>query len=152
VKPARVRVIALGQPAAGDDGVGLAVLDELRAAPLPEDVELVAATDAADLVALLAGVGSAIVIDAVVGGQPGAVRELAPEDLACRAAVPVSTHGIDVQQAIELARILSEGAAPELRIVGVAVERPRRLGTGLSPSAAAAVPEAAARVRALLGA
>jgi hydrogenase maturation protease len=144
-------VIALGQAAAGDDGVGLAVLDELRAAPLPDDVELVRAADASALVDLLAGVRSAIVVDAVVGEHAGAVRELAPAELAARAALPVSTHGLDVSQAIELARILHDGAAPEVRIVGVVIERPRRLGTGLSPSAAAAVPAAAARIRELLG-
>ena len=41
----RARVIGLGQAAAGDDGVGLAVLDALRARGVPADVELVRATE-----------------------------------------------------------------------------------------------------------
>jgi len=148
----RARVIGLGQPAAGDDGVGLAVLDALRGTPLPRDVELVAAPDASALVDLLAGADSVVLVDAVLGGTPGAVLDLAPEDLARRGAPTFSTHGISVPQAIELAQVLGDGPPPALRIVGVVVERPSAPGVGLSPAAAAAVPAAAARVRALLGA
>lgn len=148
----RTRVIGLGQLAAGDDGVGLAVLDALRAAPLPRDVELVAAPDASALVDLLAGADAVVLIDAVLGGTPGAVLALSLEDLAQRGAPTFSTHGLSVPQAIELALVLGNGPAPVLRIVGVVVERPSGPGVGLSPAAAAAVPAAVARVRALIGA
>ena len=148
----RARVIGLGQPAAGDDGVGLAVLDALRATALPRDVDLVTAPDASALVDLLAGADAVVLVDAVLGGSPGAVLDLAPEDLAQRGAPTFSTHGLSIPQAIELAQVLGDGPPPSLRIVGVVVERPRAPGVGLSPAAAAAVPEAAARVRALLGA
>ena len=49
----RARIIALGQAAAGDDGVGLAVLERLRAEGVPPDVELVRAPEDFALVHLL---------------------------------------------------------------------------------------------------
>jgi len=148
----RARVIGLGQAAAGDDGIGLAVLDALRTTALPGDVELVAAPDASALLDLLGGADAVVLVDAVLGGSPGDVLDLAPEDLAQRGAPTFSTHGLSVPQAIELAQVLGDGPPVALRIVGVVVERPNAPRVGLSPAAAAAVPAAAARVRALVGA
>lgn len=147
----RARVIGLGQPAAGDDGVGLAVLDALRAEGVADDVELVQAGDATDLVHLLAGTGNAVIVDAVLGERPGEVVLLAPDDLAERGGCPVSSHGLGVFQAIELARAVAEPPAAEVRIVGVTVAPPRRPGGALSAEVAAAVKPAALRVRELLG-
>ena len=39
----RARIIGLGQAAAGDDGVGLAVLEWLQARGVPPDIEVVRA-------------------------------------------------------------------------------------------------------------
>ena len=41
----RARVIALGQAAAGDDGVGFAILEEIRRRGVPAGVELTSAPD-----------------------------------------------------------------------------------------------------------
>ena len=148
----RARVIALGQEAAGDDGVGLAVLAALREHRLPPDVELARAAEESALIALLETDASVILVDAVAAGRPGEVVELVPGDLEVGARGRLSTHGIGVLPAIELARLLGDRFTPSIRIVAVAVARPTGYGRQLSPAVAAAVPRAVDRVLALLGA
>ena len=103
------------------------------------------------LVTLLETPRTVVIVDAVLGSPPGRVLDLAPSDLAAGDLRPVSTHGLGVAQAIELARAVAPaGVAPCIRIVGVTIERPARYVQALSPPVAAAVAPAAARVRALL--
>ena len=92
-----------------------------------------------------------VVVDAVVGGgAPGAVMRLDARALAA-GPTPLSSHGIGVAEAIELARTLyGEGAVARVEIVGVAIDRPAAgARIGLSPAVAAAV-EPAARLAASL--
>jgi hydrogenase maturation protease len=145
----RARVIGLGQALAGDDGVGLAVLEWLGAAGVPDGVELVSACDESALLALLETPAPVVLVDAILGGRPGEVVELGPEDLATERSGPVSTHGLGVARTIALARVLGAAHPASVRLVGVTVARPGA-GAGLSAPGAAAVPYAAARVRALV--
>jgi hydrogenase maturation protease len=144
------RVIALGQAVAGDDGVGLAVLDALRARGVPAGVELVRAPEDAALVSLLETRDPVVLVDAVLGAPPGEVVELSVDDLASRGVHALSTHGIGVPDAVALARTLAPNAVtPSIRVVAITIERPARYGDRLSAAAAAAVPRAAERVLAL---
>ena len=148
----RVRVIALGQAAAGDDGVGPAVLACLRAGGVPADVELRTLDDPSVLVDVLQTPVPVVLVDAVLGEPAGRVVDVEPAALGARSASCVSTHGIDAGRAIALASAVApEAVTPSLRIVGVTIARPAMGRTGMSPAVAAAVPEAAARVRALVG-
>ncbi len=143
------RVIGLGQAAAGDDGVGLAVLEELRAMGAPPGIELLEAREATALIPLLETAARTILIDALVGhGAVGEVIELDMETLLARPGGPrpVSTHGVDVAQTIALARLLSPTACARIWVVGVTIAPPRRYVHGLSPAVAAAVPLAARAV------
>ena len=73
--------------------------------------------------------------------------------LGARSASCLSTHGIDAARAIALASAVAPAAmTPRLAVVGVTIARPALGRTTLSPAVAAAVPVAAARVRALVGA
>jgi hydrogenase maturation protease len=146
-----VLVIGVGQPGAGDDGVGVAVLDALYDAGVPKGVALVRAADPTALVDLLAVDVPVVLVDAVAGGTPGDVMDLAPTDLAARATAACSTHGLDVAGAIALADALHPDERRTVRIVGIGIERPVRQGFALSSAVAAAVPRAVARVRALVG-
>lgn len=142
------RIIALGQAAAGDDGAGLAVLDELRRRGLGDspDVELIGARDATALVELLDAPGEVVIVDAALGPPAGTVLELGDGDLAERGVDPVSTHGMRLSEILGLARALSSaapGASPSIRVVAIAIERPAALREGLSPEVAAAVTRAA---------
>jgi hydrogenase maturation protease len=158
VRSGETLVIGIGQPLGGDDAVGLAVAERLRT----EGIQAWTVTDGAELATALAGAERAVIIDAVAGGGPaGSVLHLRGDELCGLAgAVPVSSHGLSVADAVALARAL--GGASEAHLIGVAIE-PRAwgatsLGAGVSPGAttslsaevAAAVETAAARVRALL--
>jgi hydrogenase maturation protease len=114
-------------------------------------VDLLAVRDPTEIVELLAGAAPVVLVDAVLGTPPGDVLELLPEQLAAPSARPVSSHVVDLLQAIELARVLNDPPATVMRIVAIAIGRPRRHGAGLSPPVAAAVARAAERVRALVG-
>jgi hydrogenase maturation protease len=148
----RTRVIALGQAAAGDDGVGVAVLDELRRREIAPDVELLHANDATDLMWLLEGPTSVVIVDAAVGARPGQVMVLDTADLARGAVQPVSSHGVGVREVVELARLLSrDRVGVSIRIVAIGIERPDRFRAELSPNVAAATMRAADCVLALAG-
>jgi hydrogenase maturation protease len=149
------RVIGLGQVAAGDDAVGLAVLDRVRRMGPPEGTELVAARDATALIELLQTERRVVVVDAVVGHPHlGEVLELSETalDPGVGGPRPLSTHGVSLQQAVGLARMTSCGImAPEIVLVAVAIAPPERYTTGLSPAVQAAVPVAARVVLARIG-
>jgi hydrogenase maturation protease len=148
----RARVIGLGQAAAGDDGVGLVVLARLRERGVPEGVDVVRAPDGAALVELLETRAPVVVVDAVLGTPAGEVLELVPSDLARRGLRPVSTHGLGVADAVELARVLAPDAvSPAIRLVAVTIERPVRYEQRLSAAVADAVPRAVERVLELVG-
>lgn len=150
----RACVVGIGQRAAGDDGVGLAVVEELGRRAVPAGTELVQLSDPMDLLDILESAGERIVlVDAVLASPPGVVVELGPEELSGQAPQPASSHGLGAAQAIGLGRALSlEGAISRLRVVAVTIRRPERYRAGLSPEVAAAVPKAADRVLQILGA
>ena len=142
-----VRVIGLGQRVAGDDGVGLCVLDALEQDP-PAGVELCRVADAAQLVELVQGAERVVVVDAAVAaGPPGTVRTLDAAALADSALAPVSTHGVGVGQALELATVLPGGVLPPIVSVAIAIDRPSGYSTELSGPVRAAVALAATKVR-----
>ncbi len=146
------RVIALGQPAAGDDSVGLVVLEHLRRGGVPDRVELLHAAEDGALITLLETPCPVVLVDAVRCGTPGEVLELSPEELETGGLRPVSTHGLGASQAIALARAVAPATvSPTIRIVGITIAPPARYVQGLSAAVAAAVPRAAARVRTLVG-
>ena len=143
------RVIGLGRRTAGDDGVGLAILDRLRARA-QAGVELVEVAEPCALIPQLACAGPVVIVDAVVTG--GAAGELVVLDAA---ALPhhlrsVSTHGLGLAQALAIARVAVEPAA-SITVVGVTVAPLIAREHGLSAEVAAAVPRAALVVLQRLG-
>jgi hydrogenase maturation protease len=147
----RARVIGLGQPAAGDDGAGVAVVRALREGGLPRDVEALDSPDPSALVTLLERGVATIVVDAVLGAPAGQVLELTIESLAPRMSRSVSSHGIGLAEALGLAQVLSGADPRDVRIVAITIGRPAGYDGRLSPDVAAAVPCAAAAVLRLLG-
>lgn len=145
------RVIGVGQRLAGDDAVGLRVAERLRSLDL-ESVQVAFAASATDLIAGLTGVRRVIVVDAVLGaGEPGHLHVATPEDFDAQHLVTITTHGLDLPAAVALARVLyPETVAPEIRIVGIEIERPERFAEALSPTVTAAVEAAVQTVLFLL--
>lgn len=137
-------MIGIGQISAGDDGVGYQVLDALEDLPLPHGTELLRIHDASALVDLVVTDAAVIVVDAVLDPQnTGAVRLIDEAALDPRSPGSVSTHGLGVVQALELARVLyGDRVAQHVYFVTVAIAAPRGYSYELSPRIAAAVPKA----------
>jgi hydrogenase maturation protease len=138
------RIIGVGQEWAGDDGVGIAVIRKLREAGAP--IDLVEVVEPTQLIGLLTdGADPVVLVDAVLD-EKSAGRVLvfdagAREPLSERL---LSTHGLGVIQAIELARITQPAkVAHRILIVGITIRDAQRRGSGLSEAVAAAVPRAA---------
>jgi hydrogenase maturation protease len=94
-EPARVVVLALGNPLRGDDGVGLAVMDALETSPaLPTNVILISDGTGRQLRALRAReTGRLIVIDAVeMGLAPGMWRRFTLADVRPSSDVGLLSH------------------------------------------------------------
>lgn len=134
------RIIALGQRLAGDDAVGLAVADRLRAAGR----SVLEVASALDLVAALEAPGDVVLVDAVLADPPGRLIVIDPDHLGRDALAAVSSHGIDVPAALALAATLypEVAAARAVRLVGIAIGRAPRFTEGLSPPVAGAVQSA----------
>jgi hydrogenase maturation protease len=144
----RILVLGLGNPDRGDDGAGRAAARVLRPL-LPEVVEVVEADgEMTDLLDRLAQADIAFVIDACVSGaRAGTLHRFdvseapLPEN-----AFTVSSHGLGLHQAIELARAL--GQLPGRCVVYAVEGATFEAGAPLSCAVAAGAVEAVERVRA----
>jgi len=140
-------LIGVGNPDRGDDAAGRLVAQAL-AGELPGGIEVLQRSgEATELVSQLQGAQAVILVDASSSGvAAGTVQRFdANAGPLPRELFAVSTHGVGVADAIELARVLEE--LPAVCIV-YAIEAARfDAGEPLSVPVAAAVPEVAARVQ-----
>lgn len=145
------RVIGLGQRYGGDDAAGIAVIAHLRELGCPAGLELVEIHDASALVDALCTPLRVVVVDALLGrGRPGTVHLLSAASLGASALTALSTHGLDLPQAIALAEALHpEAVSRDIAIVGVEIARVERFHRGLSPEVEGAIEAAAQRVLAI---
>lgn len=147
-------ILGCGNLLAADDAVGLAVVRELRLMDLPPGVDVVeAGTPGLGLIDLMAGYDRAIIIDAVISGaQAGTVHRFGEDLLPPREVLPLSVHGINVVDAIQLGRRVQPTEMPEeIIIVGVEIADRTPFREGMSPEVAAAVPAAIREVKKLIG-
>jgi hydrogenase maturation protease len=134
----RQRIIGIGNRNRGDDGVGLFVAERLREFGLPA---LAYEGDPLALAHLWRPDDHVLLIDAVVTGAPPGTLHLADaSEVSLKRTPSASSHGFDVAQGIELARILDRLPA-SLRVRGIEAEN-LDMRVGLS----APVQEAAAGV------
>ncbi|MFA6449879.1 MAG: hydrogenase maturation protease [bacterium] len=136
-----IKIIAVGNPLRGDDGVGPAVLEMLRGMELPDNVGLVnAGCDPLDAIGHIMDADKAVIIDAAgMNRAPGFIALLRPENLrAVSNSTPCSTHIYGLAEGIELA--LAVGFKPEIRIIGI---QPENTGAaeGLSAAVASSIPD-----------
>jgi len=141
-------VIGVGNACRGDDAAGLMVVRRLEQEHLPQ-VEICENLGTAGAVAdAWKDASWVIVVDAVVsGGSPGTIYRINAHDPA--AIFPVfrspSTHGWGVAEALALGHLFQK-LPSTLIIYGIEGEIFIH-GEGLSPAVAAAIPEAARRIK-----
>ena len=140
-------MIGVGNPLAGDDGIGVAVIEQLEREGVPAGVEIVdGGTGGLTLLTLMAGARAVLLVDALeMGRAPGTVAGFVYAEGFFRAeAAGLSLHQAGLGEVLALGAELGE--LPELFIVGIQPES-LELGQGLSAPAAAALPKAVAAVR-----
>ncbi|MDI6711578.1 MAG: hydrogenase maturation protease [Bacillota bacterium] len=151
----RVVVLGCGNPFAGDDGVGLEVLQALReTGELPDRVELVeAGAPGFGLLELMYGYDTAIIVDAVMDpkGEPGRVLQWEEGDLPAKKTAALSVHDIGIRDTLAFGRrTLPEQMPSRVAVVGITVAGTERWHMGLTPAVAGAVPAAAVAVKKLI--
>ncbi len=137
-----VKVIAVGNPAYGDDGIGAAVLDVLRAGDLGADVELIdIRTDALAMIDHFTPDAKHVIIDAAnMGETPGRVVRFTPDEARLRINWDhLSMHGFGLAETFALAEQIDE-MPQDVVIIGVEPEVVE-LDRGLSAAVEAAIPE-----------
>lgn len=141
-----VVVVGLGNAYRGDDAVGPAVADALRAR-LREDVPVVTCEEEPSrLIDAWVGADAVVVVDAVASGAtPGTIHRLDASTQPIPAgAFRSSTHAFSLTETIEVARAL--GRLPRRVLVYGIEAADFRAGTELTPAVAAVVDAAAAGI------
>lgn len=136
----RTLVIGLGNPLMGDDGIGLAALEQLAAGWDMGDAELVdGGTWGMNLLPLIESADTVILLDAIhLGRAPGTVIELEGDAVPRRLAAKLSPHQIDLGEVLALAALRE--TLPR-RLVAIGIEPALvEMSTSLSPAVAAAMP------------
>jgi hydrogenase maturation protease len=134
-----ISVVGLGQPMRGDDSVGYLVLQGLRERSGLK--KLWVGDDMTRILDVMTGEALVILVDAVRSGAPvGTVHKLELEDLEAVKEWRCSTHGLGPREVFGLARALGRPFPERLLLLGVEGQD-FALGSPLSPSVAAALPE-----------
>ena len=150
-------VLGMGNPILSDDGVGLLVAERLRAAPLPDGVEVLQSEVAGlRLLELVRGFTRVIIIDALkspaeAGREPGAVVRYEAEDFKGGHRYG-SAHSIGLDTALEIGHRLGYDMPEEVVVFAIEAEDVETFGEELSPPVAAAAERVLALVREELGA
>jgi hydrogenase maturation protease len=141
-----IRIIGIGSPL-GDDAAGLVAARRLAAAP-PRGCQVIAADrPGAGLIDLLEGAAAVILIDAVRSdAAPGAIHVLNLREIGALGERLVSSHGIGVASAIELAAKL-ERAPVRGRLIGIEAATGGRGLDEISPAVKDAIERAIALAR-----
>ena len=143
-------VIGVGNEYRRDDGIGPAVVAQLRDRGLPGVTLTVSDGEPSQLLDTWAGAELAVVIDAVLcePSVPGRIHRTTLGSVAGEVSAS-STHGLGVPDAVRLAAALDQ--APSSLVVYAVEAADLGFGLGLSPAVSAAVPEVARAVLAETG-
>ena len=144
---ARTVVVGIGNLDRGDDAAGRLAVRRLRTMLPPGTLACEQDGEVTSLLAAIESAASAYLIDACVSGAPaGTVRRL---DVAASPlpldTLSLSSHGLGLAEAVELARAL--GLLPPCCIVYAIEASSVEPGGGVSPEVSAAVAETAERIR-----
>lgn len=138
------KIIGCGNPLAGDDGLGVHVIDQLKIMSLPEGVTAAeGGTDPLNLLEMLRGEDKVILVDAVKGaGRPGEVFVLALGQLDLGADTGLSLHHFNLSHVLTLGQTLFPAEMPrEIVVIGVEAQDTSPYNLRLSPVVEASLPK-----------
>ena len=145
-----IKIIGCGNPLAGDDGVGVHVINQLKTMALPAHVELLeGGTDPINLLEMLRCAEKVVLVDAVKGGgEPGEVFLLGTDQLELdTAAGELSLHQFNLAHVLRLGQALFPREMPrKMVVVGVEAENTDPYNTRLSPAVGKALPQIIQRI------
>ena len=138
----KIVVLGIGNPATGDQGLGVAVIRELLAKyEFPADVAVVD-SGAGDmrLLALIAAAEQAFIIDTIESSsKPGSIFMFNSEELDVAPATRMSLNDLDIAQVLRASDL--GGNESTATIIGVQPGRKRSFGDGLSREVRGAIPK-----------
>jgi hydrogenase maturation protease len=143
-------ILGLGNPILTDDGIGIYVVRELMARPLPNDIACTeASVGGLRLLEVIVGYERVILVDAIQtpDGRPGDIHRLRVGDL--RASLHAgSTHDLSLTGALRLGRSMGMALPDDENILILAVEVVDVLtfGEECTPQVAEAIPRIARAV------
>lgn len=134
-----VLILGVGNPLAGDDGVGVRAVEALATAELPEGIRLLdVGVLGMDVLAWTRPDEPVVILDAVRGpGEPGTLYRFDLDEIAAPAEPPLSAHELGVADVLAAARLM--GRPLRGTLLGVEPSRVEAFTAGLSPPVAAAL-------------
>jgi hydrogenase maturation protease len=147
--PAPILILGVGNLLVGDEGVGVHAIRALEQQMWPPHVDLLdGGTGGFHLLASLQAYRRIILIDATRDGAPaGTVGELRPRAFSDFPPA-LGAHDIGLRDLISAMVLL--GPLPDIIVITVSIEELKPMTLELSPPVAAALPEVARRVKALV--
>lgn len=138
-------IIGIGNPIMGDDGIGLAMLEQLQHQHYTHpDVAITfidGGTSGMELLPAFQDADWVIVLDALAGpGDPGSVHSFVGDQLPRLMHAKLSPHQVGLLDLLSVSRLLGQEPT-RIAAVGVVAEDVS-LGVGLTKTAAAAIPQA----------
>ena len=133
-------IVGVGNLLLRDEGVGIHAVRALQELDLPDNVCIVDAGTAPDLVAYSASGARLIIVDAAkAGGKPGTIYRFTPDDLEFKTTKLISLHEIGVRESLEMMRLAKN--QPEATVI-IGIE-PGEIdwGMALSPVLQSRMPE-----------
>ena len=137
-------ILGLGNDLLGDDAVGLLAADRLEGRFGPDVSVGRSAQSGLYLLEHLIGYDDAIIIDSMLGDEPGRVREL--EAVAMPSVQVPSAHYAGLPEVLAVARSAGLRMPARLKIVAVEIGGSQTIGSGPGAEVAASVPEVVSRV------
>ncbi len=138
----RVMVLGVGNILLKDEGVGVRVIERLKASySFPPEVELMdGGTAGLDLMPFMEGFQHVIIVDTVKTGEPpGSIFRFTPDDINVKVPYKTSLHQIGMVEVFAIAEAL--GKKLDAVIIGIQPEDMSDWGLELTPTIEAKIPE-----------
>lgn len=148
---ARTLVLGIGNTLLSDEGVGVAVIEHLKAGGrIPPGVDLLdGGTGSLVLLDPMREAHRMVLVDATADGQtPGTVTRIVPR-FASDFPPSLTAHDIGLKDLLDCFYLLGE--TPQVVLYAVSIAWPQPLGIGLSPGVLQALPKVAEQVLQELG-